>query len=142
MITSHAFTVLAAGLAAYAVVDVAESLVPVVWRMKAEAVSYEAGTYTARVSGYKLKDCLVVPGSFIGWYRDAAEWREVPIAFPDDASPDSSNPAGWSPQSFGLFEWSDVPEAARKVKATLVHNCDGHLTVTTVGPFRLDKEGV
>lgn len=124
-------------LVALAGVNMVESALPVTMGMDAQLVSYDAGEYTVRVTGYKVKSCTVVPGTFVGWYRSGGTWYEAPISFPDDMTPNSSNPKGYDPVSFGLFRWSDLPSDASDVKMTVVHNCDGALEITTVGPWKI-----
>lgn len=124
-------------LIALAGVNAIESALPVTMGMSAEYVSYDGGEYTARVTGYKVKSCTVVKGSFVGWYKSGGTWYESPISFPDDMTPNSSNPKSYAPVSFGLFRWSDLPSNASDVKMTVVHNCEGALEITTVGPWKI-----
>lgn len=131
------FTILAtSGLAAWLAVSVASDLVPVTAFMRAEPVERTATEYTARVTGRKLRECIVVGGTFVGWARGGDLWKEVPLEFINDATPDDSRPAGR--QDFGLWRWQTPPNATR-VKATVQHNCAGSVRITTVGPFNLKQ---
>lgn len=128
-------------LVAIAGVNMVETALPVTMGMQAEYVSTEGRDYTVRVTGYKVKSCTVVPGTSVGWYKSGGMWKETGLLFPDDKSPNSSAPKSYDPVSFGLFQWADVPDAATHVKMTVVHNCDGHLEITTVGPWEIKDKG-
>ena len=125
-------------LVAIAGVNLVESSLPVTMGMKAEYVSFAQGDYTVRVTGYKVKGCTVVPGTFTGWYKSGGMWNETGILFPNDETPNSSKPKAYDPVEFGLFQWPGIPGSATHVKMTVVHNCDGHLEITTVGPWEVE----
>jgi len=135
-IAEAAFIPVAAGLVAASSYGLVERALPVTLGMQAVPVAYDGETFTARVEGYKVKNCFVVAGSFIGWQKIGRVWSETAISFPDDQSPNSSNPGQWEKQSFGLFKWQIDPRAS-EVKVTLTHRCGDGLSITTVGPFEI-----
>jgi hypothetical protein len=129
----------AAVATSFYVSDVGVRWAPVTFAMSAQPVELGGGAYTARITGRKVKDCAPASENpFIGWYHNGSVWIETPLSFPDDPSPNSSNPAGLERQSFGLFKWSELPQSAERVRTTVFHRCKNHLTVTTVGPFKIE----
>lgn len=125
---------------ALAGVSFAENMLPVTLAMNATPVSMSGGSYTVDVTGYKVKACTVVPGTFTGWYRSGGVWHETALTFPEDETPDSSKPKSYDPVAFGLFRWSGLPLSATHVKVTVIHNCDGALSITTNGPWKIEGE--
>lgn len=121
---------------AVVVAGIVESALPVVARMEAVTEERVSEAYVARVQGYKIKDCLVVGGSFVGWQLVNSTWTETPFAFVDDATPNDSKPRAFDKQDFGVWKWSDVDPDAEEVRLSLQHNCNGHLTITTIN-FRI-----
>lgn len=117
---------------ALVVAGIVESALPVVAGMSAVTESRVQNTYSARVQGYKIKDCLVVGGSFVGWQKVSSTWLETPFAFVDDATPNDSKPRAFDKQDFGVWRWDDIQEDAEQVRLSMQHNCDGHLTITTI----------
>lgn len=133
-------TICAAIATSFYVSDVGLKWAPVTFAMDAEPVALDEHSFTARVTGRKIKDCAFASDTpFLGWYHNGSVWVETPLSFPDDPSPNSSNPAGLERQSFGLFKWSGLPENAERVRTTVFHRCTDHLTVTTVGPFKIES---
>lgn len=116
-----------------------EDYLPVTALMRADPVELTETEYTARVSGYKIKGCPVVKDSFIGWQKSDAGWFETGISFPDDPSPNSSNPASYEQLNFGLFKWHGLKIGSEKVRVTVMHNCGGKVVITTVGPFDIEN---
>lgn len=112
---------------------------PVVFGMNAKFVEAASGAATAKVSGWKIRDCLVVEGSFVGWYKSQGVWHETEFSFPNDTSPDSSKPMGFARINFGLFRWDGLPESANKVRLTNQHFCGGKVFTTVSGPWELPK---
>ncbi len=121
---------------AVVVAGIVESALPVVARMEAVTEARVFETYVARVEGYKIKDCLVVGDSYVGWQLVNNTWTETPFAFVDDSTPNDSKPRALEKQDFGVWKWSDVDPDADQVRLSLQHNCDGHLTITTIN-FKL-----
>lgn len=135
----HAFV---AGFLVLIGVSIYNSNMPVVIGMKAsfvEASEPAKGVHTADVYGWKIRDCSIVAGSFVGWYKILGDWHETPLSFPDDTSPDSTRPSGLSRQSFGLFQWEKVPIGSNRVRVTLQHDCDGSVRTTVAGNWSLPK---
>ena len=139
MIFSKLIAPLTGTAIALAGVSLVERALPVTMMMDAVPVSYVSGDYTVRVTGYKVKECLTIPGTFVGWYKDGGIWHEAPFSFPNDLTPNDAKPKSYSPVSFGLFKWDGVPASADTVKMTVVHNCDGHPEMTTVGPWPIER---
>lgn len=111
-----------------------ELLAPVVGFMRLDNVTRINGVVEGEVRGYKLKNCAVIGGTVVGWYKVNGEWVDgAPFEFVDDATPDSSRPPGR--QSFDVWRWSDIPDAATDVRITLTHSCRFGLQVTTVGEW-------
>lgn len=134
---TNTFPVLAAGITAWIALEIVTPFIPVTALMRGEAIERTETRVTLRVTGRKVRDCQVVGGTFVGWSQGPdGVWHEGSISFPNDATPDSSRPTGR--QSFGLFRWDGVVPGAERVKATVTHNCDGHLRITTVGPFTIE----
>ena len=125
--------------------------VPVATFVDASVVHRAKGSVTLSVSGYKIHDCKLVGGSFVGWYiNQAGEWAEArgPVQFPDDASIDSTRPASiFTRQHFGLLRITGIPPYTVMVRITVNHLCDGdeQPRLTTMGPWRIPvfvREGV
>lgn len=139
MIFSKLAAPVVGGAIALAGANVIESALPVTMMMRAEPVSHSGNSYTVDVTGYKIKACTVVQDTFTGWYKAGGTWHETRITFPDDLTPDSSKPNSYDPVSFGMFRWSDLPLAATHVKMTVIHDCEGALSITTVGPWKIEE---
>lgn len=118
-------------LAAMAISAV-ERVLPVVARMSAAETEIKGNDFLAHVTGYKIKDCSVVKDSFVGWQYDGNIWLETPFEFVADATPNDSKPDSWQPQDFGVWKWYGVSDDTEKVRLSLLHNCDGRLTITKV----------
>lgn len=104
---------------------------PVVGFAKAVSVDHQ----TMRISVWKFRDCAYVSGTNTGWILPVGgfEWQEVDLTFPGDMSPGSSGPTGRI--DLGLFRW-DVPDNFEgQRKAVVLHNCEGRLKVSQIGPF-------
>ena len=99
---------------------------------------------TLRVTGYKIRDCKLVSGSFVGWYiNENGEWQEASgaVEFPKDASPENSRPSSWfSKQNFGLFKLNGISPQTELVRVTLRHICDGDDVVTLAGDETMPEE--
>lgn len=117
------------------IVAVFRAFFPVVIFMEPGVWKANHVTVQAKVTGYKIRDCEVVPKTFIGWVQRGNSWTEVPLTFPDDPSPDSTAPKSYERQSFGIWRWRVDPKTANTIKVTLQHKCDGKVRTTTVGPF-------
>lgn len=127
-----------AGLAlALGATSLGNSILPVVAGMRASLILHEGHVVTAYVTGRKLKDCHVVSGSFVGWYRSAGIWHEAPVEFVNDMTPNSSRPAGWERQDFGIWRWRHVPDTADAVRVSLQHECGASVRSTVAGPFEI-----
>lgn len=111
---------------------IVEGKLPVTAHMRAVEPTYSDGRYLARVEGYKIKDCIVVANSFVGWQKVGGTWRETGFVFKNDDTPLDSKPSGVAKQDFGIWEWYAVDADAEAVRLSLQHSCDGKLTVTTV----------
>lgn len=109
-----------------------ESALPVTAMMRAIGPTYDQGAYTARIEGVKIKDCVVVADSFVGWQKIGGAWRETGFSFVDDATPEDSKPKSTAKQDFGIWQWHNINPEAEAVRLSLIHNCRGDLTVTTV----------
>lgn len=109
-----------------------EPMLPVVATMDLQNVTRSAGVVSGDVTGRKIKQCTVVGGSFLGWQKLHGVWSEVPFAFVDDPSPNSTRPNSWARQSFDIWQWSGVSDEAQAVKLSLLHNCDGRLQITQI----------
>lgn len=118
-------------------------VVPVTAWMAGIPTDRNANDVTLRVSGYKLRDCDLVGGSFVGWYiNEFGEWAEArgPVEFPDDASPGNSRPSSWwTRQDFGLFKLNGITPETVKVRVTVRHICDGDEEArrTVNGPWKI-----
>jgi len=142
-----AATIAVAGAGSLYTTDAVLKYVPVTAWMEATPIDFGDVWYAAEIVGYKLRDCVIVKDKslpdddgVIGWKWDGAAWEETPLTFPGDESPGSSNPSSVSLQSFGVFKWHELEPTTKRVKATALHNCDGSLTITTVGPFAIFKD--
>ena len=123
------------GIAAIMAMPQIEKMMPVVAYMAADSGSIAADTFTAHVTGRKIRECVAIAGTHAGWYRQDGVWYEAHgLSFVDDPS-FNSRPAQSSMQDFGVWRWSGIPVDADRVKATIVHDCDGRLKLTTIGPF-------
>ncbi len=120
-------------------VNAVESMLPVVALMKSDPVSRTQNYYTSHVTGYKIKECIPVPGTFVGWRNAGGVWVEGSVEFLDDMTPDSAKPKSYNRTDFGLWRWS-VTDDTEKVKVTVIHICNGHPEITTVGPFTIGKD--
>ena len=113
-----------------------EAFAPVTMFMKSENATRYNGTFEADVWGFKVKNCTVVRGSVIGWYRENGVWVDgANFVFLEDTTPDSSHPVGRN--SLGRWQWSKLPPDADAVRITLNHNCLFGIRVTTVGGWRI-----
>lgn len=102
---------------------------PVVAFMDAEVIERAEHSVTVQVKGRKIRDCALLPDTWVGLYRNTAgEFTETSgsIEFPDDFSKDSSRVASWfERKNFGLFKINGVPANADTVWVTVQHLCDG-----------------
>lgn len=119
-------------------VNVVEGFLPVTALMVADPIELTDTTYTASIHGYKIKGCIPVEGSFIGWTHDGNAWHEAGIDFIDDQTPDSAKPKSYRKTDFGLWRWP-ISGETDKVKVTVTHICNGKLGITTVGPFKVEE---
>ena len=112
------------------ITQLADAVSPVTIGMRIHDTSQVHETFQGNVFGYKIKDCAVVKDSFVGWQRVEGIWTETPFSFIDDPTPNSTRPKIWGQQDFGGWQWRDLADGATDVKLSLMHNCDGSLTVT------------
>ncbi len=117
-------------------VNVVVSFIPITLFMSVERWESTRSHITAEIIGYKIRDCQIVRGSYVGWVYSGEAWREIPFEFINDTSPDSSGPATIDRQSFGLWRWHTQPRNGKEVKMTMQHNCDGSIQTTSIGPFK------
>jgi hypothetical protein len=115
--------------------NIFDTFAPVTVMMSVKQWDGTRSSITAEVVGFKVRDCAVVKGSAVGWVK-GSEWHEVPFRFVDDDTPDSSKPATFEKQSFGLWRWKTRPIDGKLVKMTIQHECNGIVRTTTAGPFR------
>lgn len=134
VIKRNMFTAAAGWTLFFIILTVFQTFVPVAAFMSAKGFTADETSITSRIVGYKWRSCDPVPGSFVGWVKDE-EWREVGFNFPNDLTPDSSKPATFERQSFGLWRWEVNPAIDQTVKMTMQHNCNGTIRTSTFGPF-------
>lgn len=115
-------------------VNVVVSFTPVTFLMSAVKWENTESHVTAEITGYKVRDCQVVKGSFVGWVYSDKMWREVPFEFVKGTSPDSSKPPTLDKQSFGVWRWHTPPQG-ESVKITMQHRCANTIQTTSIGPF-------
>lgn len=115
---------------------------PVTVLMKVEAWKQhsEGETITASVVGFKIKDCPIVTGSWVGWVYLNDAWREVPFRFVDDFTPEDSNPPSTDRQEFGFWEWSTPSVGGTLLKMTAQHVCNGKVKASSFGPFQYTRD--
>lgn len=135
MIKHNIITAFFGSLLCVIFVSIFTSFVPVTVFMKAERWESTRSNITAEVIGYKIRDCLVVRGSYVGWVYSGNVWREIPFEFVNDETPNSSKPSTMDRQSFGLWQWGTQPRDGKLVKMTMQHNCNGSIQTTSIGPF-------
>ncbi len=103
--------------------------IPVVMLMSGTVVERLEASAIVRVKGRKIRDCKLVPGTWVGFYQNkAGEFAEAlgEVTHPGDKSKDSSRAAGWwERKDFGLFKVDGIPAYADSVKVTVQHLCDG-----------------
>jgi hypothetical protein len=116
-------------------VNVVVSFIPITFLMSVNEWKSTRSHITAEVMGYKVRDCQVVKGSFVGWVYSGEAWREIPFEFVNDSSPNSSKPATFDKQSFGSWRWHTQPRDGKSVKMTMQHSCNGAIQTTSIGPF-------
>lgn len=114
-----------------------EKMMPVVAYMAADSGVAIDGMFTAHVTGRKIRECFPIAGTQAGWYRVDGIWYEADgFSFVNDPS-FTSRPAQPALQDFGVWQWAGLPDGADRVKTTIMHDCDGRLKLTTVGPFNV-----
>lgn len=111
-----------------------QAFLPVTVFMKAIPIEKTATSYTAKVTGYKIRNCPIVANSFVGWFDAGSGWHETAFDFPKDLTPNSSKPSGVDRQSFGLWRWV-IPANAKRVRMTAQHDCNGEIRTSTFGPY-------
>jgi hypothetical protein len=117
-------------------VPVIFSFAPVVVGMQAETIERTSDTYTATISGRKIKDCHAI-GPFVGWYQAGGKWLQTPFSAVSGAG---LVDASMSPQQFGTFQWAGLPADVERVRVTTTHQCGNALELTVAGPFAVPSD--
>jgi hypothetical protein len=142
--------IIGASFAVFAVWWILWAYTPVAWIYMTEsnvtspqnATKLDLAIVTAKVSGYKLRDCKLLQHTEKGWLWQDGAWRDVHFKFNirEPLKPGFSRPQQFSKQNFGQWTWL-VPKAYAKasfyVQTTVQHLCEGDEVprTTIVGPF-------
>lgn len=135
MILSKIVTPAIGAVAAVLAMPQVVKFMPVVAYMQADSPQIEGDAFSVHVTGRKIRECVFLGGTAAGWYRMDGVWREADgFEFVNDPA-ENSRPRDASLQDFGVWRWSGVEAGSDAVKFTVVHDCEGQLKLTTVGPF-------
>lgn len=101
--------------------------IPVTIAMTGTLVERTDNRVTMEVTGYKIRDCQLIPDGFAGYYHtgDGRGVREAGVVtFPYDRIDGNSRPVGFfNKYNFGLFSVNGVPIEAIDVFVSSEHWC-------------------
>lgn len=140
MILRHITSAFFGSILFFTILTFGQNVIPTTIFMGVDYWERSHSYITGEIVGYKIRDCTIVKGSFVGWEKEGSDpWHEVPFEFIEDTTPDSSAPFNFERQSFRLWRWHTAPRHGKLVKMTMQHNCGGKVRTTSNGPFKFER---